>query len=335
MDRSLWDAGVLQPRLSAVLLIGIVLALYWPALSFGFVYEDFNDVERFLQPWGLYAQRTDLRIDRFLTLWTFGVSYSLTPMEPWGYHFVSIVLHAFNTVLLYCLARYVFPGVWLPFVCAALFAVHPLNSEAVAYISARADLVMTTGLLFALLAAEREYWIWLLVGCVVAFMGKESGVVSIVLALFWAAWRGRRVPRWLVSGLVFGVVCVGVGQWAYHTLPGFDLRSTARELTAVWVLASKALVPLHFSIDHDVAMPVWAPWIVLVGSCGLVAIAVQQRTAWAFGVLFLLITLSPRLLVPLVEGLHERHLYAPMVGISLALVGVCAKGLYGVSETPA
>lgn len=319
---------------TALLLIALVCGLYGPALGYGFAYEDLNDPVRFLEP-PSWVTMTDDWQHRIVTRWTFGVSSLISPVEPFGYHLVSILFHALNTVLLLLLARLVFGGVWWPFVGAAFFAVHPLQTEAVAYISARADLVMTTGVLLALLAAERERWGWMLVAAAATFFAKESGLVAAPLALLWACMRWKPVPLWLGAlvmggGLLGAIVLVG-----HYGVAGFDLVYTAQETAKVWRLLGAVLLPVGLSIDHAPIPQVWA-FVGLVAMTWAACWAAWSSRPWAFGLLFVLIALAPRLLIPLVEGLHEHHFYLPMVAVAIAIVGTLQKGLDdGFSETSA
>lgn len=313
----------------------MVLAVYAPTLSYGFVYEDLNDPARFLDR--SWAAWTDPQIARKLTKWSYMLSGLISPMEPWGYHLISVLLHALNTVLLFLLGRVLWSGLWLPFVCAALFALHPVQTEAVAYISARADVLMTTFVLLAVLAAERGRWAWMLVACLGAVLAKESGIVAVPLVVLWTGWRRLLVPAW-----IWGVVLVGGLGGAlflvqYYDLGAFSVTYTAQETAKLWHLLGKVVLPIGLSVDHDYT--VWPsdwPMVTLLVTVGVGCVALTSQRPWAQGVLFVLVALAPRLLVPLVEGLHEHHIYAPLVGISLAVVGAFVKGeIDGISETSA
>ena len=324
----------MRASLVAVLLALIVMALYWPTLWYEFSYEDLNDPVRFLEP-PSWVTMTDDWQHRIVTRWTFGVSSLISPVEPFGYHLVSILFHALNTVLLLLLARLVFGGVWWPFVGAAFFAVHPLQTEAVAYISARADLVMTTCVLLALIAAERERWGWMLVASAVACFAKESGLVAAPVALLWACARWKPVPLWLGALVIGGGGLGAIVVVGHYGVAGFDLAYTARETAKVWQMLGAVALPVGLSIDHAPMPMVWA-YVGLVAMVWAGCWACVSSRPWAFGLLFVLIALAPRLLIPLVEGLHEHHFYGPMAGIAIAIVGTLQKGLDdGFSETSA
>lgn len=321
-----------RPSGAAVLLIVIVALLYAPTLSSGWVYEDWNDPQRFmaLPTWGAFLDRWN----RSLTTGSLLLSGAFSPMEPWGYHLVSVALHAVNTGVLFWLGYAMWNETWPAFVCALLFAVHPIQTEAVAYISARPDLLMTTFVLLALLAAEYEHWLWMLVACVCAVLAKESGIVAGPLALWWAVGREKSIPRWLYALSALGL---GVGTAAIvarYDLSGFDLTYTAQETAKLWYLLSKVAIPVGLSIDHDYGwFPQGFPMLALMGTIALACWSLVSARMWAFGAAFVLIAIAPRLLTPLLEGLHEHHLYICTIGIFLALVGSFQKGRYGVSET--
>ena len=71
------------------------------------------------------------------------------------HHFVNVVLHAVNVLLLYWLLQRATGAVWRSFLVAALFAAHPLNVETVAWVAQRKSLLCT---LFSLLTVAAYGW---------------------------------------------------------------------------------------------------------------------------------------------------------------------------------
>jgi Flp pilus assembly protein TadD len=136
----------------AVLLALLTITLYWPATRCAFVnYDD-----------GEYVV-TNLHVQKGLTLesikWAFlnpaaGNWHPLTMLShmldcqlfglnPRGHHLTSVLLHALNAVLVFALLQQMTGAAWLSFFAAALFAVHPLRVESVAWISERKDVLST------------------------------------------------------------------------------------------------------------------------------------------------------------------------------------------------
>ncbi len=64
-------------------------------------------------------------------------------VNPWGHHLTNLLLHIGNTILLFLLFRHVTGAVWRSTLVAALFALHPLHVESVAWVSERKDVLST------------------------------------------------------------------------------------------------------------------------------------------------------------------------------------------------
>jgi tetratricopeptide (TPR) repeat protein len=81
---------------------------------------------------------------------------SLFGMAPWGHHLTSLLLHLANTALLFFAFRRLTHAPWRSLAVAALFALHPLHVESVAWVSERKDVLSTT-FWFAALWAHARY----------------------------------------------------------------------------------------------------------------------------------------------------------------------------------
>ena len=73
-------------------------------------------------------------------------------IHPWGHHLTNVLLHAINAVLLFVVLRSMTGAVWRSIFVAALFGLHPLHVESVAWVSERKDVLSTAFLMLVLWA---------------------------------------------------------------------------------------------------------------------------------------------------------------------------------------
>lgn len=306
-----------------VLLLVLTAASYAPLRGGLFVYEDANwlgSIETRSITWAVPG--------RALTMWT----HQQVGADPGRAHLVNVGIHLVNGSLVAALAVPLVGGLGAV-VAAGVFLRHPLNSEAVSYISARADLLMTCGILLACvcaLQAWRGRWVGVGLGCLVAAHSQELGIVALPLVLLLlVAWRPQerraiglcglalllagivtaaRVMAWLLP-LDGGVLGWHATLWAQSTMLGRLLA------LVVW--------PWGFSIDHDAAaVPYLGQLLAALLTCVLVPVAALnwgafRLSAWMLGVIAL--TVGPRFVFRTDETLTEHDLYAAMVAVSVGV----------------
>jgi protein O-mannosyl-transferase len=150
--------------LAGVLLFGLVLGTFLPALSNGFVGFDDPDyvtenshVQAGLTwesvQWAFRSAEAAnwhpvTRLSHILDCELFGLA-------PWGHHLTSLLLHAVNATLLFAVLRFMTGATWRSFAVALLFGVHPLRVESVAWIAERKDVLSTTFWMLTLWAYSR------------------------------------------------------------------------------------------------------------------------------------------------------------------------------------
>src|SRR5260370_6327259 len=132
--------------LGVATLAALTISAYWPAWHGGFIWDDDRYVTHnylLIAPDGL--RRIWFSLDApsqyFPLAYTvLRIERSLWDLNPVGYHWVNILLHLGNALLVWCiLARLKVPGAWL---AAALFALHPVQVESVAWISELKNVLM-------------------------------------------------------------------------------------------------------------------------------------------------------------------------------------------------
>ncbi len=141
-------------------LFATTFVVYYPAWHGGFLWKDdmyilHDPGIHFFQ--GLYQIWFKPTLQYYpLTFTTFWVEYHLWGLDPLGYHLVNIFLHALNAVLLWHLLRRLsVPGAWL---AAAIFALHPVNVESVAWIVERKNTLSGVFYLCSIMAALK-FWL--------------------------------------------------------------------------------------------------------------------------------------------------------------------------------
>ena len=275
--------------------------------------------------------------------------FSFWVLKPWGYHLSNVSLHVVNSILAYSLMRvYVSPATAL--MASVLFAVHPIHTESVTYISGRGDLLMALFLLsgvIAFLKSERHrswpLYIASLPLFFLALLAKETAVifplllVSADLSAYLSFRRTdlvRLCSRQIGPFVVVGAYClwreifVGTIVSGYTlTAAGFvhDLLLTLKAISLYFSLLSFP-VNLHFihplSLSSLLDAQLILSILLLLGAgWGLGCAARSGNRALGFALLWFVIGLLPlayfiALNVPLLEG----WIYLPSLGFALLAV---------------
>lgn len=313
----------------------VTLLVYSPIFDAPFLYEDANFVSE--NPAVHGEQPIQLVRARWLTEVVNRVNWIHNPSGS-SFHQVNVAFHVVNGVLIFivALALGVSPiGAW---VAGSIFLLHPLNSESVAYISGRTELLST---MFVLLAAWIILWRdtigWVrafvvLFLLIIAICLKESAVVGFGLVLLAAWWKGGAVTLPLaIALLLLSLIPIGVMSWSVFHFDFLALSEwkaidfLAHQLVALGQFIGMFFIPRHLSVDHDFDL-VSKPMLML-GLLGLIVVVYflymrrSAHTLLQFGVLWMLIALSPRFVMRITEVLNEHQVYLPFVGLSLILGG--------------
>ncbi|HEV3259204.1 MAG TPA: tetratricopeptide repeat protein [Gemmataceae bacterium] len=144
-----------------------------------------------------------LQLDADIYAFVAGKPVGTQPLKAWGFHLTNVLLHGANVVLLFVVLRWMTGAVWRSALVAALFAVHPLHVESVAWVSERKDVLSAFFGLLALLGyawyAERPGWRrygLVLVAFILGLMAKPMLVTLPFALLLLDYWPLRRFsPR--------------------------------------------------------------------------------------------------------------------------------------------
>ena len=308
-----------------VILVAAILAAYWPVGRAGFIWDD-----------GLYITTDPLLSapDGLRRIWfsfqspsqyfpmvytAFRFEYAVWGLNPAGYHWMNVFLHAADSILLWRLLRQLrLPGAWL---AAALFGLHPVEVESVAWIS---ELKNVMSLFFCLLSLrawinyldERTGWFrrwdWVALACYILALLSKTTACTLPAALLLLCWlKDKEINRqrllemvpFLVAGIAMGFVSV----WWEANLGGttgatFALGWVTRLLIAshaIWFYLGKLLWPVHLMAVYPRWMinpsdPLAYGWLAACVMAGC-AIYFFARRCVAAAALFYVATLFPLL----------------------------------------
>ena len=361
-----------QFALGVVLLVFLTVLTYLAVLRNGFVYDDVPYVlqnRAVTSPslrnvaWDTFpAGRRDTGLYRPVLT----VSYIIDRVvadsparHAAAAHAHNLVLHAAVATLLFLVLARLFPAPAAAF-AAVVYAVHPVLSESVAWVTARSELLLglwalagTWCLLHPTLGlAARSA---LLAGAVsAALLSKES---AVVLPAVWAAVslvaNGglRRRDRLLLLGpaLAVALVAVGIRVAVFGGLPpgvrAFSGMPAGTRYGVVfmslWRYARMMVVPTALTVHWPplplaMHVPSAVLGVLVLCTCAVAAAAgILRRRLWALGPAWFLVMLFPysNLAVPIGTIMAERFLYVPAMGLAFCLAWCLSK--IGLTSVPA
>ena len=276
LPKDMWKS----PAAGAALIILLTVAAYIPAMHAGFIWDDdfyvtANPTLRSLGGLAAIWLKPGATIQYYPLVFTsFWVEHHLWGLHPFGYHLVNILLHAINAVLLWrVLQRLEIPGAWW---AAAIFALHPVNVESVAWITERKN---TLSGLFYLLAALawlryrplttsesarepdwRYYWLALaLFACALFSKTVTCSLPAVLMLVIW--WKTGRLDKrdglalapWFGLGILSGLVTRWMEQRAGAHGAYWELSFVQRCLVAgraLWFYAGKLFWPRQFTFVY-------------------------------------------------------------------------------------
>lgn len=323
-----------------LLLAGVAVAAYLPSLIGPFHFDDYNVIVDYptVHSWSTLFERAGGGVRAVLK-----ASYVLNwtiDSGALGFHAVNIALHALNTVLLFLIGRRLFPekGDAPALIAALLFALHPMQTEAVTYISGRSSSLMATFYLSSLLLYLRgSHWALSCLLFALALATRETAVtlpaalllIELCRGTEWRAIARRQWAHW--SLLAAGGAVVLLNQRYFDLLAyGFGERGLADNLLTqvggisylIWHLVSLQ------DLNIDPALPTLSEWTpalrlqaALLGLLLILGVMNLRRRPWlAFGILWFFLQLAPtNTIVPRLDVANDRQLYLACWGLFFAL----------------
>ena len=347
--------------LAALAALIAVFITYNPALDGPFLLDD--SYLPYMQPQFATAPLTAwMRGVRPLTMLTYWINFQTSGEATSSYHFWNVILHLLNGILIYLCVRRILK--WaklddnltplLAVFAAALFLLHPVQTESVSYVAGRADTLSVLFFLgaFAVFLCRKKpsasfadaALILLLFGA--ACLSKEHAAVLPALLLltdyYWNpgfSLAGIR-QNWRVYLPIAGAGAVGLAYvWRVlsgATSAGFAMKDLTwyqyffTECRAFWRYLLLYLFPLGQNIDHD--FPVSHNISEHGAILGLLALIALIGAAWhwrksfaleSYGLFTCLLLLAPTSsFIPIRDTLVERRMYLPFIGLLLITVAM-------------
>jgi tetratricopeptide (TPR) repeat protein len=277
-------------------------------------------------------------------------------LKSGGHHFVNVLLHAIGAVLLFLVLRASTGSLWRSLFVAAVFAIHPLRAESVAWIAERKDVL--SGVFFMLaLGAYVHYarnssagrYVTMSILFVFGLMAKPMLVTLPVIFLLWDYWPLRRfdnpstsrqlflekIPLLAIS-FVLGVATVVAHNRSIATTAQFPLSwRISNALVSCVTYIRQMFWPAELAVFYPHPENRLALWQIISAAILIIvvsALAIRFRKRYPYvltGWFWYLIMLLP--VIGLVQvgsqGHADRYTYLPQIGLYLLLTWLVADSL--------
>lgn len=296
-----------------------------------------------------------------LTILSYAINYSVSGLKPMGYHLTNLLFHLLNVVLVFSIFFLLFGNSKPAALASLLFAVHPLVSEPVNWVSGRKDVLFAFFFLSSLT-------------CYIQFVKKKKGILylffSRILFLFAMLSKpmaasmplvliltdiyfnrkfslrlmAEKIPFFLIAGLILLIPALHsasanhnpeVFSFSFHESFSLFNRIFLSINAAIFYLA-KFIAPYNLSAYHgfpattDQLLPVYyylSPLLVIV-LCFVIYKIKKFRKELVSGFLFYSVTILP--VVHLVSYgtniyLAERYAYIPILGFIFIIISIYTK----------
>lgn len=333
------------------------LAAYANGLQGPFQFDDYNVIvlDHRVQSFTAWAANLAEGGIRPLLKASYLLNWSIAPNDPFSFHLFNLFLHAANATLVFFLALSLarrYAPAWgessEPFALAValVFTLHPLQTEAVTYISGRSVSLAAFFYLAAMMAYIQlsgkghglmpDFASPILFICAVA--ARETALTLPVALLLYetlapdrADWRGilrKQAAHWGILAALTAVVLTNK-NYLYLLRYSFDLRSAAEnffsQIHGVAHVLTRLVLLDGLNIDPDlrtVAAPSQATILLaalLLAPLIAAFFAARKNPLFGFGVFWFYLQMLPaNSFIPRSDITNERHLYLPLFGLCIA-----------------
>ncbi len=371
-----FPAWTRRPFLAGAALCAIVAVSFYPALSAGFVLDDniFTEspaIRAWSGLWNIWFSPSDIEGEGHywpIVYTTFWLEHKLWGVTPFGTHLVNVLFYMVGVLLLWRLLRCLdVPGAWA---IAAVFALHPMHVDSVAWAIGRKDLLSGIFYIGAVLCwirsiggleggrrrprdpivARPGLYLGALGLFVAAMLSKSVAVtlpVALAILLWWKNGRVMWADAWRIAPFLLVALSIALADLSYYRSGGevsFDYGFAERALIAaraLWYYTEKLLWPTDLAVigplrEVDLGDPF--AWGYLIAAVAVVALLWVGRRRLGrgslAGTLFFVVTLSP--VLGFVDFAHMQisfvaDRYAFLAGLGIIAV-VVGSGTHSASK---
>ena len=297
---------------------------------------------------------------------TYALNYALSGATPLGFHITNVLFHAVNAALVYLLLLMMFPDEkneykkYFALFGAALFALHPIHTEAVSWVSGRTDSVFFTFYILAFIfylrytsGREGRNLLWTSVFYFISLLSKEMAITfPVIVVLYEVIIRGRRSVYAMLKEkpvyIILAVISLLYLLLRWEILKDVPVRMVynyfyGKEAATIFFTMLQA-IPYYFRMivfpygmlyHYSGYMPyldsIARPEALISILITLLLIAgaafTLKKAPWiSFSVFFVFITLLPVLNIVQTDNfMADRFLYLPSLALSFVTVWALSK----------
>ena len=338
---------------SYALLIVLGLIAFWPSVWFDFVnwddpaYITHNELIKSWSPSNLYGVATETVTRNYapLTIFSLLVDHTIWGMNPCGYHATNVLVHLLNGVLVLLFVRQLSGSNFVAWITAALFLVHTVQIETVAWISSSKGLLSASFMLAALIVrlkpdVEPKSDGWYVLWLAAALLSKALAVVVPAIVLAYDVWvRRQKFADAFSRQIIPGVLCVLLllktmasqnsimGGVRGHMDLGL-LQILAVDSTIIWRYIGMLIWPSELCVLYDpptsgIASTVAVATLGWLALAGFIWRSRQQHPTVIWTAATFLLLLFPVLnFFKITTLMNDRYLYLPCI----CVFGLAAAG---------
>jgi len=358
-----------------ILIFMLVFAAYFNSLHNDFIWDDeflvrdnnyiksFTHIPDIFKSYLAASSGTVNTFYRPLQELSYTIDHSLWGYKPFGFHLTNLILHGLCAIAVYLLASMILKNSLAAFITAALFGVHPINTEAVTYVAGRADslyllFLLTSFILFIksieIIKAQNRlpagFYIFSLFFYILSMLSKEIGLILPLLLLLYifsfyanSAIKYRLYALSLPFGVIFLVYALArktilnfthlVSPFATADIGLYNRFLTALKAICVYLHLFITPFDLHMERTILIARSLTQPETLRA----IFVIMIMVIAAWLFykhsrklffaSIWFFIGFFPVSNLIPINSFIAEHWMYLPSIGIYM-IAGTAIAGIF-------